>query len=366
LAPVVIDLYGDEDTRELALEVQIVGTLAETQLAAAVDAISARYSIDAVVYGSGMEAYPSSLDYLFKRLPVRGNTPDTWRRLHDKRDFFAALDRLAIAYPETQFTPPEAPSAWLIKPYRGEGGAHIGFYDQTHVERALVSDGARGAPYEDFYWQRYQPGEAMSVLFLADTNRAEIIGFNRQWTIATATAERPFAFSGVMNDAELPDTAKHRLTDWLQTLTAEFSLAGLNSLDFIWDGRQTWALEINPRPSASLAVYDAACATGLLAGHLAACRGTMPKLSLPTVSRTAYQIVYAPSACRIPGALNWPDWAMDRPRGNSFIRAWHPICSIIARGDTPRQVLAMLRKRQQTIFNIIHAGLDNHAIYSER
>jgi methenyltetrahydromethanopterin cyclohydrolase len=351
LIPIVIDLFGDEDTRELALAVQVIGALTETELSAAVDIISARYAIDVVVYGSGLETRPASLDYLFKRLPVYGNTSHTWRRPHDKRGFFALLDALAIPYPETSFTAPETASTWLVKPYRGEGGAGIGAY---------CGDPGNS---EDVYWQRYQAGEPMSVLFLADTRRAQIIGFNRQWTIATA--ERPFAFSGVMSGAELPTTAKHRLTDWLQTLTAEFSLAGLNSLDFIWDGQQAWVLEINPRPSASIALYDDACTNGLLAAHLAACGGALPKLELQSAPCSAYQIVYAPRDCRIPAARTWPDWTMDRPRADSFIRAWHPICSIMARAETPQQTWAMLRARQQIIVSTLTQDIENHAIHSE-
>lgn len=335
--PIVIDLFGDRDTRELALAGQTVETLTEPALAHAIDALSARYEITAAVYGSGLEAHPASVEYLWGRLPVYGNTPHTWRRLHDKRDFFAALDRLSIAYPETRFTPPQTADEWLVKPYRNEGGAQISFC-------ATLT-----APDEEFYWQRYQPGATLSVLFLAATQKAQIIGFNRQWT--TPMAGRPFAFGGIMNHAKLPAAEKHRIKDWLDALTNEFSLVGLNSLDFIWDGRQIRALEINPRPSASMALYDAFYAEGLLAAHCAAASGAMPQLALQPVPCSAYQIVYAPGDCRIPAALNWPRWAMDTPQADSFIRAGNPICSIIARGNTPRQVWAMLRARQQTLVN---------------
>lgn len=363
LTPIVIDLFGDQDTYELALAVQTVEALTETAVSRAIDALSARIEITAAVYGSGLETHAASLDYLFARLPVFGNTPATCRRLHDKRKFFAVLHKWGMTYPLTCFTPPKTAGEWLIKPYYGEGGAQISFYESP-AGRSAQSNGARGTPYENIYWQRYQRGVAMSALFLADTHKAQVVAFNRQWT--TTFPGRPFVFSGVMSHAQLPDAEKRRLAKWLNALTSEFSLTGLNSLDFIWDGQQLWVLEINPRPSASIALYDDYCAGGLLAAHLAACRGALRQFEMQNASCSAYQIVYAPSDCRIPSALNWPVWANDKPQADSFIRAGTPICSIMARGEPPQQLWALLRARRQLIFDSIHANIENHAIHSER
>ncbi|MGR8933508.1 MAG: ATP-grasp domain-containing protein [Gammaproteobacteria bacterium] len=352
LAPIVIDLFGDQDTHDLAFALQTVEALAETPLAHAVDALAARVEISAAVYGSGLEAHTSSLEYLFTRLKVYGNTPDTWRRLHDKRAFFAALAILAIPYPETCFIPPRTADNWLVKSYRSAGGAQINVYKTLlgRTARAAQCNDFHDAPYEDCYWQRYQPGVAMSALFLADDRKARIVGINRQWSIAFPN--RPFVFSGIMSHAELPETQKHRLHEWLNALSREFALRGLNSLDFIWDGRQIRVLEINPRPSASIALYDELCDGGLLAAHIAACGGVLPNLELRNGPYSAYQIVYALHDCRIPATVDWPSWVSDKPQANSFIRAGAPICSIMARGAAAQQLGDMLRARQQRILNL--------------
>jgi predicted ATP-grasp superfamily ATP-dependent carboligase len=351
LVPIVIDLFGDRDTRELALAAQVVDVLAPSALTAAVDALAAHFEISQAVYGSGLESHPASLDFLHSRLPVLGNSPATSRSLHDKRAFFALLDSLGIAHPEVRFEPPGSAADWLLKPYRGEGGAGIVFYDGTVYE-------------EEIYWQRYHKGRAMSVLFLADRRSAQSIGFNRQCTMAAAG--HPFAFSGIINHAVLPDAAKRQLHGWLQALTPAYALVGLNSLDFIWDGRQAWVLEINPRPSASLALYDSSFEFGLLALHLAACRGKMPPFKFHSIPHSAYQILHAPNACCVPANMDWPDWAMDRPQNGSLIRAGHPICSIMARANTSRRTMALLRARRRIIFNTINSKIENDAIHSER
>jgi predicted ATP-grasp superfamily ATP-dependent carboligase len=355
LKPVVIDLFGDCDTRELAVYVHVTDALTVPPLAAAIDCLSDQYAFFGAVYGSGLEKYPQSLEYLYGRLRVFGNSPKTFRRLHDKVDFFKTIERLGQAYPETIFAPPATPEIWLRKPSCSQGGAGIYLTEQAPEE----INSRRGG---NIYWQRYVSGVPMSVLFLADAHRARIIGFNRQWTIATAGAQ--FVFSGIVNDAELPQAQKSHLNTCLQKLTGEFSLSGLNGLDFIWDGRQAWILEINPRPPASLALYDACYEKGLLAAHLAACGGTIPLLKTVCGGCSAYKIVYAPRQCVIPAGIKWPDWAIDRPRGRSSIRAGQPICSIMATCASAQEAMILLRTRKNLIFNLILAS-NEHAIHSE-
>ena len=39
--------------------------------------------------------------------------------------FFALLDQLGVAHPETQLDPPRDPDGWLSKRIGGSGGAHV-------------------------------------------------------------------------------------------------------------------------------------------------------------------------------------------------------------------------------------------------
>ena len=41
-------------------------------------------------------------------------------------------------------------------------------------------------------------------------------------------------------------------------LAAAFGLRGPFGVDFIWDGERAWVVEVNPRPTASLEVIEAA------------------------------------------------------------------------------------------------------------
>ena len=188
----------------------------------------------------------------------------------------------------------------------------------------------------------------MSALFLADGKKVQIIGFNQQWT-------RPgsYIFSGVMNQAALPDEQKKLVEVWVKKLVSTFSLIGLNGLDFIWNGDRCWVLEINPRPSASMILYDGYFAKGLLFEHLNACNGKLANSGYVKNNIKACHIFYSEIEQRIPAAIHWPEWSMDRPVAGALIRTNHPICSIIASGNRPQEVYKKLKARQQIMINIL-------------
>ncbi|MGJ0489369.1 ATP-grasp domain-containing protein [Methylobacter sp.] len=349
LKPLVIDRFADQDTQAGAEAYRRVESLAETDIKAAVDYLIECYGVAHVVYGSGFECYPDSLRYLVSRLEILGNRADVFARVQDKKAFFSCLHDLNIPYPDVSFNPPLYGGDWLIKPLQGVGGVGIQRWRAEEESSAAV------------YWQRYIEGGQNSVLFLADGGSLQVIGFNRQWSVALDDRQS-FVFSGIINDSELPDECKALVTDWLKKLVPAFALKGLNSLDFIQAKGQGYVLEINARPPASMQLYD----RDLLVRHVRASQGELiAGLSVQT-GCTGYQIVYALSDLRIPKVFAWPPWCMDLPESGALIGAKQPICSIIAHAEKSRQVLEKLSIRQQIIVNKLHQGIDRYGIYSKR
>ncbi len=338
LKPLVIDLFADMDTQTYATQLLQVNSLAEPDLAPAVDYFVGRYGVTHAVYGSGFENYPESLNYLNSRLIIVGNQPDIFARQLDKPAFFSTLDALAIPHPDVVFTAPAPDGDWLMKPMRGQGGLGIKPYRADDGTNASV------------YWQRFLAGTPYSVLFLANSQQAEVIGFNSQWPVAIDESQA-FVFSGVVNCCGLPEKHKRLVTGWLQQLVPVFGLTGLNSLDFIHLDNCSYVLEINPRPSASMQLYD----KDLLRKHLAttsAPREKLRRLQLPRkMGCTGYQIVYAPHDVMVPNQFEWPNWCMDLPKSGDFCRAGQPLCSIIAHRIDLRSVVETLLAKQQLIIS---------------
>ncbi|MDO9103492.1 MAG: ATP-grasp domain-containing protein [Methylovulum sp.] len=336
LKPLVIDLFADLDTQRYAEACQQVSSLAIAQLAVAIDFFVKRYAVVHVIYGSGFEYYPESLYYLDSRLTLLGNTPDTFVRLQDKVDFFSALSALDIPYPEVAFTAPGRADNWLVKPVQGQGGVGIKRYHHD-------------CPEVPVYWQQYQPGSPQSVLFLADGQAAQTIGFNTQWTVGNSVDEA-FIFSGIINSSRLTNGQRALISGWLAVLVTVFDLKGLNSLDFIQDGKGIYVLEINPRLSASMQLY----ADGLLARHIRASLGDISGSYAAQNGYVGYQIIYAERDITIPEAFAWPRYGMDLPAAGVICRKERPICSIIARHNTPRHVFRLLQRKQHSLLKQLH------------
>lgn len=354
LRALVIDLFADSDTQGYAEDFRQVNSLAEQDLAPAVDYFIERYAVAHVIYGSGFECYLESLRYLNRRLIMLGNHPDVFAGQLDKQAFFSTLDQLNIPHPGVVFSAPDYADDWLLKPMQGQGGFGI--------KRYHVYDNAESP----VYWQKFQAGTPHSVLFLADGQQAQVVGFNSQWSVCLSETEE-FVFSGVINSTDLPDVHKARIIDWLKQLVPVFGLKGLNSMDFIHADDSSYVLEINPRPSASMQLYD----QDLLTRHIQSCLGTQSRNSVTysgawkDYHSIGYQIVYAERDLMIPDHFEWPDWCMDLPKSGNMCRTGQPICSIIAHQKNSRSVAEQLLTKQQLIINKLER-FDPHGIYSQR
>jgi predicted ATP-grasp superfamily ATP-dependent carboligase len=128
----------------------------------------------------------------------------------------------------------------------------------------------------------------------------------------------------------------------------------LASADFILGETGPLLLEINPRPGATLDIFDSD-ATPLLELHLdAVMEGKLPRLGLKLDQATASAVVYAKEAIVVPMGMNWPGWAADRPKSGDRIDKSRPICTVWARAATGAQARLLVEKRTVNILNALH------------
>lgn len=338
--PFVIDLYADRDTCLYAQETLLVTSLALHHIAPALEAFFTHIPLTHIIYGSGFENHPESLIYLANRLTILGNPPDVFANILNKKYFFSVLDQLSIPYPHVAFTKPKnASDAWLTKPLQGHGGIGIQHFHPDDKHSTLV------------YWQRYIQGTAHSVLFLADGNNAQIIGFNNQWSVQSN--QDHFLFSGISNAESIPNQHKASVMQWLTAIIPIFALKGLNSLDFICAAQGCYVLEINARPPASMQLYDDA----LFVRHIEACQEQLHESpAIPFDDYKAYQIIYAKHDTQIPMEFAWPSWCMDLPDDGALIHTGQPVCSIIASHKQSQQIMQQLVIKQQIIISQLDKG----------
>jgi predicted ATP-grasp superfamily ATP-dependent carboligase len=335
-----IDGYADADTRRHTVRCVAVtpgdGGFDEAGLLAAVEEFAPPQRGCALVYGSGIDTRPLLVEKLARDRNLLGNAPNTLRRVNPPRRFFRLLAQLGIPYPETRFTPPVRADGWLIKPACGEGGRGVGFFTENR------------RPATGAYYQRWAQGDAYSLLFLANRKEIRTLGWNTQKTAKHDPAQ-PFLFAGAVNRAELSAAHCLAVEEYAVKLTAEAGLAGLNSLDFVLVDGVALVLEINPRPSASMALYDEDFAAGLLALHIAACRGELPPTTPQAGPVRALQIVYSPGAIDIPAGFAWPKGCADIPNPGTTVGAGQPLCSLLVQDENRQQAEILIRLLENEI-----------------
>jgi predicted ATP-grasp superfamily ATP-dependent carboligase len=336
---VVLDLFNDLDVRALAVASRSVATRSgkfdARRLLAAAQLLCPRERCGGLVYGSGFEGRTGLLAKLAQGRTLFGNDADTVARLKDPVEFFALLDALGCAHPETRLDPPANVSGWLVKRAGGAGG--------SHVKPAKLQHRAKAGRY----FQKFQSGRTLSVLFAANGRDARVIGVNEQWTAGIAACG--YSYGGAVGGIALEEKLQVRIAALLDSLVRATGLIGLNGLDFILGAEgQMYVLEINPRPTATIDLYDADVAGGLLALHLRAFRGELPVVVAQRHAR-AHAILYASEAFRVPDRMQWPHWCTDIPVGGSQIPVGAPICSVHAEAATSELARDLVAVRRETM-----------------
>lgn len=329
-----IDYFADADIRRYASRALALPPESnEMQWLEAAELLAPKGEGNGFIYGSGIDTRPRLVEALAQGRILFGNPPSILKQVNEPRRFFDLLAELGIPHPETRFSPPQNLEGWLVKPSCGEGGKGVGFAAKN---RPATTAG---------YYQRHVQGEALSVLFLANGKQARVLGFNTQWT-ASHDPSQPFLFAGAVNRARLSDAQRSKLETYVESLSSALGLVGLNSLDFILEGDKTWVIELNPRPSATMALYDEDFAEGLLQAHIEACRGRLPPIVGRPSPVRAFRYVFAPQTIRPKESYRWPDCCADIPPPGTEIATGQPLCSLMAQGDVREAVEAWLKAKE--------------------
>ena len=258
--PLVADFFADTDTQEAAHACRklrgIERGMQWRSLCRALDALAERAPspIAGFVYGAGFEDRPELLRLIAERWKLLGNDAETVKRIKAPKMFFAALDRLGIAHPKTASKRPRNGAGWLAKKTGGAGGSHI-----------VPSRLATSSP--DRYFQQRVEGRAVSALFVGNGSFARVLGFSEQWT--SPSPRSPWRYGGAVRPASLPEDLARRMASAVIGVARAFKIKGLASADFLVKDGEALLLEINPRPGATLDIFDCG-ATPLLSLHVSA------------------------------------------------------------------------------------------------
>jgi uncharacterized protein len=338
-APLVADFFGDEDTAAAAeahirLDQGLAHGMRSDLVITALERLAGPREPVGIVCGTGFEDRPELLADIARRWTLFGNSPAVVARTKDPLAFAKLCDHCDVAHPDTSRTRPPDPTNWLAKRQGGAGGRHI--------RDATDREGAGGA----FYFQRCVEGLPISAIFLADGHRAMVLGFSAQWSAPTPS--QPFRYGGAARPAVVDAEAANAMTEAVQRLTPIVPLVGLNSADFLVRSRDFDLLEVNPRPGATLDIFEPSDGS-LFAMHVAACQGILPATRPSYQQARASAIVYADRDISKVPMLDWPPWTADRPAAGTCVDNGDPLCTVFACAATAVTARERATKRAAAI-----------------
>jgi predicted ATP-grasp superfamily ATP-dependent carboligase len=345
-APLVVDRFGDVDLRDVAeASVVIEGGPADPfeagPLVEALAALEGRSPEPplGLVLGAGFEPTPDLVDLLAGRWRLLGCGPEAVRASKDPLGF-ARLCRLqGVPHPPVATDPPGDPAGWLVKSAGGSGGLHV----------AEASEGTAAAPGR--YWQRREHGTPLSLLAVATRDDLVPVGFSRQW--ASPGEGAPFRYGGAAGPMPVPEPLASVLFGEAVRLSGALGLVGLVSFDWLAAGEDHVLLEVNPRPGATLDVFDDG-AGALFSAHVAASLGQDPVPRSPPIRARAAAIAWADASHVTVPPLAWPAWAADRSAPGTVIPKGGPLCTVTAEAGDADEAAALALRRVAEIGRMLY------------
>lgn len=319
-----VDAFADNDTQQSATLVYhwpgLCGPDVNNEMSGLLEVLDS-FKPDAVLFGSGFEADQAAYVKLFTRHAIFGNTPETVTRVKNPQWLKNYCAAHGVQSPRIVTQKP-VEGRWLHKQAGRCGGMHV----QDWSPAATVTAKS--------YWQAFQPGQAVGILFVVHQQTFTLIGVH-----VLKQRAGSYAYAGVkrLHDPALTVAA----TELLQAVLPGLGLVGINSIDAIWHEGELHLIEVNPRLSASMRLY---AGLPLIKAHMDSCNGNIMPLQQHTKTHACHCIAYARQEINA-SHLDFPDWLEDRPSGG-MIAAGLPVCSLYAEGDSDREVLQALQDKK--------------------
>jgi predicted ATP-grasp superfamily ATP-dependent carboligase len=249
--PVGADLFADRDLAEVC-ETHLVP---KRLYPSGFINLSARVAASPWLYTGALENHPSLVDRLAEHRPLWGNPGATLRAARDPIHVAEVLSRAGLPVPAVRLDPPPIPrdGRWLVKPLASAGGKGIAPF----VSETRLPEGAS-------YYQERIEGTPLAAVFLGECFGAALLGVTWQWV---GRPGAPFAYRGSIGPLLLATEERRQIAELGRVVASSFGLLGIFGIDLILRDGQPWAVEINPRYTASIEVLEMALGRSMLAEH---------------------------------------------------------------------------------------------------
>ncbi|GFP19802.1 hypothetical protein HKBW3S03_01306 [Candidatus Hakubella thermalkaliphila] len=350
---VSVDYFGDYDQKLLVPNYSLLRDLGTNFQVSLLGEIAFQIDFDALAYTSNLENYPEIVEKLAAKGAILGNSPSVLREIRDwdRLSFFLRAEGFKV--PRTLEEPPGSSGRWVKKPLHSGGGHKISFY--LHGEEVA----------ENFVVQEYLEGIPSSASFVADGRRAVVISLTEQLIGRAEFGISPFRYCGNILPLRIAGKDEAYLREILEQvqqmvdrITFHFGLKGVNGLDFILRDGEIYALEINPRYSASMELIEMAYGINIFDLHVRACQGELPSFSLeerfPASLFFGKAILFAEKDITVGDTRGWVARGIrDVPFPGDKIKRGQPICTLLATARGREECLSKLVAQAQELKRVL-------------
>lgn len=344
------DLFADRDLRRAAACVRCPAADYPDALPRLADA----FPPGPVLYTGGLENRPDVVRELAARHPLWGNPPEVLEAVRDPFRLHAALTEAGFQVPRVRPAGPAPPGRWLRKPVRSAGGHGIRFAEPDD------------SPHPAFYLQEFIDGTPMSAVFLG----AVLMNVTDQLVGEAWLHAGPFRYAGSVGPVRCEPSWGDDLHRLGAVLTTTFGLRGIWGVDFLLHAGRAWPVEVNPRYTASLEVFEFHSGTPLLAQHGRAFGATAELRRGPSRSDRILgkAIYFAPHRLAFPTAGPWDadlagefdPWRLhafaDIPDPGEVIEPGWPVLTFFAEGSTADDCRARLQSTAAELDRLFSGG----------
>jgi predicted ATP-grasp superfamily ATP-dependent carboligase len=370
-----IDAFGDLDQHASVHGLSLTRDFGVPVNARSAARAARSIECDAVAYLSSFDNHPRAVATLAAGRALWGNPPAVLRRVRDPILVARALRERGSAAPDVFVATGLSPTAvdslppwgddrrWLVKPL-ASGGGH----------RVRPWRGATSLP-RGCYLQELVDGTPGSVAFVAAGGRAVPLGVSRQLVGEDAFGSAGYRYCGNIlagaGDAQFARDGAlvHAACALACAVAAEFDLVGVNGIDFVERGGVPYAIEVNPRWSASMELVEHAYDLSVFGAHAAACvAGALPEFDLVRARSGAWSVgkavVFARRDVTVGDTRAWLEDASvrDVPHPGETIRAGRPVCTVFAASRDGAACHAALVRRAQGVYEQL-AAWENADLY---
>jgi uncharacterized protein len=360
LRPACVDLFADADLCA-ACPAEKIGV---DRYPSGLAEFSDRYPAGPWLFTGGLENHPEVIRAISQNRALWGCSRECLALVRAPDAIHQMLIASDLRSPRVVNSGNSIPNegCWLLKPIASAAG--FGIRHASAEAGNFVSPG--------HYGQEFVEGMSCSGLFIGHEFGCVFLGATIQLTGTEWLHAAPFHYAGSVGPISLPEVVDHTLRKLGNLLAGQMKVRGLFGVDFILKHDEVWVIEVNPRYTASVEVWEYAQQQSAMAlnrrvfernNHAELATVTPPAPADKFVGKAIY---FAKEAITIPELVPWatqklvdpfsfemPAFA-DLPRAGDRIGKGHPVITLLEFGASTAGCLEGLKARARSLDFWLH------------